>query len=88
MVGLAEKIRHYRRSVELLEDLEPDAPLVHRLRTESDRLDTELTHHRLLLFAADKISNTRALRLALARNSDGDLTRGSSGRAAHHATAP
>jgi (p)ppGpp synthase/HD superfamily hydrolase len=45
-LGSAEKIRHYRRSAELLEDLEPDAALVHRLRTELDRLDTELAHNR------------------------------------------
>jgi (p)ppGpp synthase/HD superfamily hydrolase len=45
-VGLVEKVRHYRRCVQLLEDLEPDALLVHRLRTELDSLDTELTHHR------------------------------------------
>jgi (p)ppGpp synthase/HD superfamily hydrolase len=43
-VGLGEKIRHYRRSAEMLEDLEPEAPLVHRLHTELDRLDAELAH--------------------------------------------
>jgi hypothetical protein len=37
-----EKLRHYHRSVELLEELEPDAPLVRHLRTELDHLDAEL----------------------------------------------
>ena len=40
--GFAEKIRHYRRSSELLEELEPDAGLVHALREELELLDTEL----------------------------------------------
>jgi (p)ppGpp synthase/HD superfamily hydrolase len=38
----AEKIRHYHRSAEVLEELEPDAGLVHALREELDLLDTEL----------------------------------------------
>jgi (p)ppGpp synthase/HD superfamily hydrolase len=38
----AEKIRHYHRSAELLEELEPDAGLVHALREELDLLDTGL----------------------------------------------
>jgi (p)ppGpp synthase/HD superfamily hydrolase len=46
MLSSAEKISHYRRSDELLEDLQPGAPLVHRLRDELDRLDIELAHHR------------------------------------------
>ena len=40
--GFAEKIRHYRRSSELLEELEPGAGLVHVLREELELLDTEL----------------------------------------------
>jgi len=34
------------RSVELLEELEPDAALVHRLRDELDQLDAALTRRR------------------------------------------
>jgi (p)ppGpp synthase/HD superfamily hydrolase len=41
-----EKIRHYHRSVELLEELEPDAALVYRLRGELDQLDAALTRRR------------------------------------------
>jgi len=41
-----EKIRPYHRSVELLEELAPDAALVHRLRDELDRLDSALTRRR------------------------------------------
>jgi len=42
----AEKLRHYHRSLELLEELEPDAPLVRRLRNELDQLDAELMSRR------------------------------------------
>jgi len=42
----AEKLRHYHRSLELLEELEPDAPLVRRLRNELDQLDAELMRRR------------------------------------------
>jgi HD domain len=55
-VGLGEKIRHYRRSVEMLEGLEPDAPLVHRLHTELYRLDAELAHHGSPNWSADRLS--------------------------------
>jgi len=41
-----EKLRHYHRSLELLEELEPHAPLVRRLRNELDQLDAELMRGR------------------------------------------
>jgi (p)ppGpp synthase/HD superfamily hydrolase len=41
-----EKLRHYHRSLELLEELEPDAPLVRRLRNELEQLDVELMRRR------------------------------------------
>jgi hypothetical protein len=41
-----EKLRHYHRSLELLEELEPDAPLVRRLRNQLDQLDAELMSRR------------------------------------------
>jgi len=42
----AEKLRHYHRSLELLEELEPDGRLVRRLRNELDQLDAELMRRR------------------------------------------
>jgi (p)ppGpp synthase/HD superfamily hydrolase len=37
------KLTHYRRSLDLLKELEPEAPLVHRLHNELQRLDARLS---------------------------------------------
>jgi hypothetical protein len=44
--GSAQKLSQYHPSADLLEELEPDAPLVRRLRHELDQLDAELAQRR------------------------------------------
>jgi len=43
---VAERLAHYHRTLELLEELEPDAPLVHDFRRELGELDAALAGSR------------------------------------------